>query len=231
MKMPDPMMPLMTIIVASNRPSLRKSRGGSLTRSRYQSVERAGREGVTRPDVVDHAPPSPRRVERRVGGDGVGGGREVLVVDLVAEPARDVVVLDVVEPGRVVDALGELAEGHEVLRAQVELAARAAEVEAAIARELAARVLTLVALEAAPRLRRREALRCAAGRPEERLAVPDFGEPQSHKDHTGSQLFFGSGTPPPFVGPLSPLCLCGSPGGLRQELLEHDRDGAALSGA
>ena len=62
-----------------------------------------------------------------------------------SEPARVVAALQVVQPGLVVHALGDLQEQEQVLRPQVQLALRPAEVEAAVRRQLALGVLAAVA--------------------------------------------------------------------------------------
>ena len=87
---------------------------------------------------------------------------ESLVPDGVTHPARVVARAEVVQPRLVVDALGELEEHLQVLRAQVQLSRGAAEVEALVGPQLACRVLADVAL----------ALALGSGRRGRRTAAP-----------------------------------------------------------
>src|SRR5262249_32649398 len=82
-------------------------------------------------------------------------------LDRAAYPARVVAELQVVEPGDVVDAVGQLHEQYEVLRPQVQRAVRPAEVEALVLGQLATGVLSNVAPPGLPRGRR---FHCDRGR-------------------------------------------------------------------
>src|SRR6266516_2341377 len=97
--------------------------------SRYCSAT-SGRGSVAPLD----RPPDPgsalARVEVGLRLDLRGLVGQARVLDLLAEPARVVAPAQVVEPGRVVDPVGDLVEEREVLGPQVELAVRAAEIEA-----------------------------------------------------------------------------------------------------
>src|SRR5215470_12884309 len=53
-----------------------------------------------------------------------------------AEPARVIFLMQVMQPGRIVNALGELYEDHEILCPQIELPCRAAEVKARVRAQL-----------------------------------------------------------------------------------------------
>src|SRR5262245_2090407 len=57
--------------------------------------------------------------------------RELVILDLVAKPPRVVTVPAVELPGLVVDPVAEVDEQQQVVRLEVELGLRAAEVEAA----------------------------------------------------------------------------------------------------
>ena len=99
--------------------------------------------------------------------------RELVVLDRVAEPARVVAAPEVVQPGLVVDAVGDLQEQDQVLRAQVELALGPAEVEAAVRRRACPRRTCAMCRRCSARVgavgRSRNGGRRAA-RPQQRLA-------------------------------------------------------------
>src|ERR1044071_8743912 len=76
--------------------------------------------------------------------DDLGLARELVVLDLVAEPPRVVAVLAMELPGIVVDAIAELDEQQQIVRAQIEPGVRPAEVEAARLTEIALDVLARV---------------------------------------------------------------------------------------
>src|SRR5713101_5277192 len=77
-----------------------------------------------------------------------------------------------VEPGLVVDAVGELEERHEVVGLEVQPLVRSAEVEAPVGPEVALCVLAVMPamLGAWTVTPKRERGRALAGRPEQRLA-------------------------------------------------------------
>src|SRR5262249_50980084 len=61
---------------------------------------------------------------------------EVRIFHNGAEPARVIFLMQVMQPGRIVNALGELYEDHEILCPQIELPCRAAEVKAPVRTQL-----------------------------------------------------------------------------------------------
>src|SRR5690606_11400728 len=73
---------------------------------------------------------------------------EVVVLDGFSKPSGVVAAMQVEEPGVVVDAVGELQEQDQVLRAQVQRVVGPAEVEAPVFGQLAFGVLARVPLVA-----------------------------------------------------------------------------------
>ena len=105
------------------------------------------------------------RIEAAVGLDGGSLVGELVVLDLVAKPLRIVAGLEVMLPGAVVDAFGDMQEHHQVLRLELQRAVRPAEVEAVVA-EIAFGVFALVPLArllADPRRRSSSAARRTTG--------------------------------------------------------------------
>ena len=84
------------------------------------------------------------RVEVRVAFDAAGLGRELLVSYHVAEPSQVIPAPKVMKPRRIVDAVPELEEEVEILRAQVQLLLGTTKVEAAVLRDFSLGVLALV---------------------------------------------------------------------------------------
>src|SRR5690606_31528154 len=104
---------------------------------------RAGRRGrrVALADRRRDSLAARARIERVVPLDLGRLLRELGVLDHVTEPDRVVARPQVVLPRAVVDALRDLQEQHQVLRAQAELAPGTAKIEAAVVAEVAFRVL------------------------------------------------------------------------------------------
>jgi len=85
-----------------------------------------------------------RRVELRVAFDAAGLGCELLVAYHVAEPSRVIAAPKVMKPRRIVDAVPELEEKVEILRAQVQLLLGTPKIEAAVLRDFSLGVLAPV---------------------------------------------------------------------------------------
>src|SRR5687767_3313704 len=102
------------------------------------------RQGVELLDDTMHlrARFSGARLAQRLDAPGPLGQR--IVLDAVLHPARVVAAAQVEIPGLVVYAVGHLQENDEVLRTQVQRAARTAEIEAAVLGQLARCVLAVM---------------------------------------------------------------------------------------
>src|SRR5262245_4134384 len=71
---------------------------------------------------------------------------EILILDGLAKPARIGALVEVIEPGPVIDAGGQLHEGAEVVGSQIECTVRTAKIEAGVLAKLALGILADMAL-------------------------------------------------------------------------------------
>src|SRR5262245_29521126 len=96
--------------------------------------------GVARLDQLANLPP--RLVRRHVlSSQGRHLFRQLRILDRLTQPMGDIALLEVVTPGGLVDAVGDLEEDPEVLRAQIQLPVWPAEVEGSVGGKFPVRVL------------------------------------------------------------------------------------------
>src|SRR4051812_31977203 len=83
--------------------------------------------------------------ETALGLDGLGLLGEIPIFDALAKPPRVIAVMQMMQPGLVVDTVGDLQEQGEILGAQIELLLRSAKVEADLRPQITLGVLAQMA--------------------------------------------------------------------------------------
>src|SRR5690606_35474460 len=134
---------------SSNALAVRRQRAAGVAQSAFRAFRR---KGVAAAPCRSDPLPAGACIERLVGLDLRRFARERFVLDRIAKPCGVVVRSPMMLPRLVVDAVRELHEEHEIVRAQIEPPVRAAEVEAAVLPETPFRVLERMTPMLLPRL-------------------------------------------------------------------------------